>query len=290
MQQPRITIVTPSFNQAKYLPETIESVLNQGYPDLEYIIIDGGSTDGSVDIIKKYASHLSYWVSEKDAGQSAAINKGFARSTGDLLTWLSSDDILLPHALKHVAAAYSDDPHSRWFAGNCFFMDSQGRVSSTARAAGWCSILPRLGVSPLHGPSSFFRRDLLERVGGLDESFHYLLDSELWWRFYTAGEKFVQINEYLWAFRLHEEAKMSGHDFASSPYSLPSHPAWTQKRKERELLEARYGLAAARWKRWLGLAISRALKLLTLRYFHSRLEYFRWRGRHWKEWYQIPHH
>jgi glycosyltransferase involved in cell wall biosynthesis len=286
MQLPRISIVTPSFNQAKYLPETIESILDQDYPNLEYIIIDGGSTDGSVDIIKKYERHLAYWVSEKDSGQSQAINKGFAGCSGHLLTWLNSDDLLLPGALKHVAEAYSKNPCSRWFAGNCFFVDPEGRIISTTRGEGWCSILPKLGVLGAYGPSTFFTPDLLKTAGGLDESFHYLLDTELWWRFYSVGGRFVRINHYIWAFRLHELGKMSGHVFPSSSLASPFHPSWAQKRKENELLEDRYGLNEKRQKRLLGLTVSRALKVLTLRYFHSSLEQMKWRGKHWRACYK----
>src|SRR5688500_5767577 len=105
--QPLVTIVTPSFNQAPYLEATIQSVLSQNYPNLEYIIVDGGSTDGSVEIIKRYSGRLAYWVSEPDGGQAEAINKGVARSTGSLVGWLNSDDLLLPGALRRLAEAHT---------------------------------------------------------------------------------------------------------------------------------------------------------------------------------------
>jgi glycosyltransferase involved in cell wall biosynthesis len=285
MKYPRISIITPSYNQAKYLPETIESVLDQGYPNLEYIIIDGGSTDGSLDVIRKCESHLTYWVSERDSGQSQAINKGFSRCSGDLLTWLNSDDILLPGALKHVAEAYSENPCSKWFAGNCFFIDPEGRVISATRGEGWYSVLPKLGVLGAYGPSTFFSPALLQAAGNLDESFHYLLDTELWWRFYSVGGRFVRINHYLWAFRLHEGAKTSGHSFAASSLAQSLHPSWAGKREEEERMEIRHGLNSKGRKHFLGLTLSRALKILTLRYFHSRLEQIRWRGKHWRAWY-----
>jgi len=125
---PKISVVTPSYNQAEFLERTILSVLNQNYPNLEYIIIDGGSTDGSVEIIKKYEKYLAYWVSEKDRGQAHALNKGFEKSTGDLIGWQNSDDIYLPGAFFKVAEAYKKKPNYDVYFGSVYFVDRDDKI------------------------------------------------------------------------------------------------------------------------------------------------------------------
>ncbi len=135
MTLPIITIITPSYNQAAYLEATIRSVLEQDYPALRYIVMDGGSSDGSVDIIKRYADQLTYWVSEKDRGQSDAINKGFlytasgerTSTQNEIMTWLNSDDVLLPGALKHVGEIFAKYPQIQWLAGQPANMDADGK-------------------------------------------------------------------------------------------------------------------------------------------------------------------
>jgi len=139
---PRITIVTPSFDQAKYLPETIESVLKQDYPNLEYIIIDGGSTDGSVDVIKRYERHLSYWVSEKDSGQSEAINKGFKKATGEFFNWINSDDVLFPGALHRIAEAFAKNPDADLIVGDHARSHADGRIIKVSAAASRMALSP----------------------------------------------------------------------------------------------------------------------------------------------------
>jgi glycosyltransferase involved in cell wall biosynthesis len=168
---PRITIVTPSFNQADYLEATIKSVLDQNYPSLEYIVVDGGSTDGSVDIIKRYESHLAYWVSEPDNGQTDAINKGFARATGDLLGWLNSDDLYEPGALYRIAAHFQVHPACRLVYGQGDYCDERGwRTTPCAYVQPYDPRLLR-SVDYILQPASFWQRELWQEVGPL--SLHY---------------------------------------------------------------------------------------------------------------------
>lgn len=180
---PRISIITPSFNQASYLEETIRSVLLQGYPNLEYIIIDGGSDDGSVEIIRKYSSWISFWSSKTDKGQSDAINQGFKIAGGELISWLCSDDLLRSGALWKVANAFTDDPVLDVLAGACRLQyDCEGGRMVDAAVAGkdWERHPYSDGIWQ---PSCFFRRTAVERTFLVDENMHYCMDRELWCHF-----------------------------------------------------------------------------------------------------------
>jgi glycosyltransferase involved in cell wall biosynthesis len=178
---PKISIVTPSYNQGQFIEETIRSVLLQGYPNLEYIIIDGGSTDGSVEIIKKYEPWLTYWVSEKDRGQSHAINKGFARATGEIMAWLNSDDIYAPEALNKVAKALYGKKRTL-LVGASISTNNPDRLEGKldCRHPSWSELLYDVKTFPQ--PSVFWTRDLWEQTGGLDEDLDLVMDYDLWLR------------------------------------------------------------------------------------------------------------
>lgn len=178
---PKISIVTPSYNQGQFIEKTIRSVLLQGYPNLEYIIIDGGSTDNSIEIVKKYEGWLAYWSSELDHGQSHAINKGFQRASGEIYSWLNSDDYFLKHALRNVAMAYHESPRAGGWFGTCWQVDTYDNilvVSSPYRLdadglAGW-------GENAVTQPACFFSEEAWRRCGPLDEDLHYGMDFDLW--------------------------------------------------------------------------------------------------------------
>ncbi len=182
---PRISIVTPSYNQGAFLEAAIQSVLSQNYPNLEYIVIDGGSTDGSVEILKKYAEQFAYWTSEHDAGQADALNRGFARATGKIFGWLNADDVLLPNALQTVAAYFMEHPDCEFLTGDSAFIDADGsRELFNARAASYSfdDLLHYYADKYLPQPSVFFSRSAFERVGGLDVSLRYMMDLDLFLR------------------------------------------------------------------------------------------------------------
>jgi glycosyltransferase involved in cell wall biosynthesis len=174
---PRISIVTPSYNQGSLLEETIQSVLNQNYPDLEYIVIDGGSTDKSTDVLRRYSRHLSYWESEKDRGQSHAINKGFKRTTGEIIAYLNSDDRYCPNTLHRIAAYFSGHPQCMWLCGNVLFTDAAGKVFARKRPI-YTQFVLKHGTASLYQPSVFLRREVLREIGYLCEDFHAIMDRE----------------------------------------------------------------------------------------------------------------
>ncbi len=172
---PRISIVTPSYNQGQFIEETIRSVLLQSYPALEYIIIDGGSTDNTVEIIEKYSGWLTYWISEPDRGQSHAINKGFAHATGDIFGWLNSDDFLLPGALGHVARCFSGGSDA--VSGNCVYVDEASqRLKHSIPAEPTVSGFLQCYSSIVAQPSTFWSRRIWEQCGPLSEALHYCMD------------------------------------------------------------------------------------------------------------------
>lgn len=210
MSLPKISIVTPSYNQGQYIEQTILSVLEQKYPNLEYIIIDGGSTDNTVDIIKKYEEHLAYWVSEPDEGQSHAINKGLAKCTGDVFNWLNSDDYYTPNALHTVGKYFQDNAGLLVLAGNENRFNTQ---NNTSRIVEGTLVEKTLEDTIYKGwigqPTTFFSMKAIEQLGEVNTNLHYLMDAEWWMKFLLLfGQTQVKkTEEVLVNFREHEEAK-----------------------------------------------------------------------------------
>jgi glycosyltransferase involved in cell wall biosynthesis len=209
---PKISIVTPSYNQGQFIEQTIDSVLSQGYKNLEYIIIDGGSTDNSVEIIRKYEKHLHFWVSEPDRGQSHAINKGLKHCTGTVFNWLNSDDYYNPETLKIVAAHFAN-PTCEVFAGrsSIFGLNLKPTLSSgTTVFEG--NLAKTIGRARIDQPETFFRLAQIIELGGLNENLHYLMDRDLWIRYLLKFklDHIKQSKDILVNFRLHEASKTIG--------------------------------------------------------------------------------
>jgi len=208
---PTISIVTPSFNQAEYLEECIESVLGQGYPRLEYVIMDGGSTDGSEDIIKKYAKFLTYWQSQPDGGQYRAVNEGFRHTTGEIMAWLNSDDKYHPLAFAKVASVMSENPEVRWLTGRKSFWDAAGNLHKVERGLGVFSrhkfILGDFDKPYIQQESTFWRRALWEQAGGfMDAEGSLAGDLELWLRFFRHAPVHT-VDTLLGGYRFHGDQR-----------------------------------------------------------------------------------
>lgn len=207
MSAPLVSIVTPSFNQAAFLEETIRSVLAQDYPNLEYVVIDGGSTDGSVDIIRKYADRLAYWVSEPDGGQAEAINKGLARCTGQVFNWLNSDDVLAPGAVQAVARVWQETREPRIVYGLAKYVDQDGHDLGYCPAQ--CPALTpervlQVGKYLLIQPAAFVPLAQVRTIGGLNVQLHYALDFDLYTRLHLP---LVHVPSVFAFYRLHKDSK-----------------------------------------------------------------------------------
>lgn len=208
---PKISIVTPSFNQGRFLEQTILSVINQNYPNLEYIIIDGGSSDESVRIIKKYEKHISYWCSEPDDGHYAAVNKGFKKANGEIFSWLNSDDLYCPWALKTVGSVFRHLPEVHWLTTlTRLHWDDQGYCIEAANFPGFSKNaflnginLPWDGTWPIQQESTFWRRSLWDKVGGINLEFQLAGDFDLWTQFFKTTDLYG-LSSPLGGFRVHE--------------------------------------------------------------------------------------
>jgi len=200
-----VSIITPSFNQAAYLEQTILSVLEQDYSHIEYIVVDGASTDNSVEIIKKYESKLAYWVSEKDNGQADAINKGFARATGEIIAWLNSDDYYLAGTISAAVKIFEEHPEVLLVYGNMLAVDEHGKTFNTLNYK-QLTLEDLLCFQIIGQPAVFMRRSALQITSGLNPAFHFLLDHHLWIRLAQQG-KILHVPQTWAAARYHAEAK-----------------------------------------------------------------------------------
>lgn len=222
MPTPLVSIVTPSFNQARFLEATIRSVLEQDYPRLEYIIVDGGSTDGSLEIIAKYAGRLAWWISEPDKGQTEAINKGFAHARGEIFAWLNSDDIYRPGTVRAAAGYLREHAEVGLVYGDANYMDEAGRVIGKFPAAQTDYRRLRQGYVHIPQQAAFFRADLWRAVGPLDPSFYFAMDYDLWLRIAARAE--IRYVPQTWAnFRLHASGKTIAADDRCWPEMLRVH-------------------------------------------------------------------
>jgi glycosyltransferase involved in cell wall biosynthesis len=207
---PKITVITPSYNQCEYIEATILSVLHQNYPNIEYIVLDGGSTDGSIDIIKKYESRIRYWHSKSDNGQADALATGFDMATGEIYCWLNSDDIFLPNVLTYIGMQFVRSTKVDVVYGNRLLINSGGEITGSHA---WPYVLTRhhwyLG-QPLAQECCFWRREIYEKVGGVDREKFFIMDYDLFYRMWLVG-KFAKTKRFLGCLRIHDKSKGAEH-------------------------------------------------------------------------------
>ncbi len=219
---PLVSIVTPSFNQARFVEAAMDSVLSQSYPSIEYIVVDGGSGDGTVDIIRRYGSRLAWWISESDRGQTDAINKGMAHANGAILAWLNSDDVYLPGAVAAAVDCFKEYPEAGLIYGDADYINEAGRPIGKFPAAQTDYRRLRQGYVHIPQQAAFFRGDLWRTVGPLDPSYYFAMDYDLWVRIAQRAQlKYVQ---QTWAnFRLHSGGKTIAADDRCWPEMLRVH-------------------------------------------------------------------
>lgn len=271
----KISVITPSYNQSVFLERTIQSVISQNYPHFEYIIFDGKSSDSSVEIIKKYEKHLTYWVSEPDRGQSDAINKGFQKAKGDLYCWLNSDDVLMPGTLKKVSDIFKTYPDVKIITGNVVYIDENDFIVKCVSVPKQRWFFYKHSVGFFTAPAIFFKRELYEKVGGLDINLHYSMDIDLWHKFRLAGAKVYHINEYLGGFRVHISSKTGARMLGIK--KIFEHPETT-------LIRSRYIPNVSKNTIRLFRLIYKIWQIVNLNYIRGWFDLRKWK---WKKWQEI---
>ncbi|MEO0230925.1 MAG: glycosyltransferase family 2 protein [candidate division WOR-3 bacterium] len=271
---PKITVVTPSYNQGKFLERTILSVINQNYPNLEYIIIDGGSTDNSIEIIRKYEKYLSYWKSEKDNGQADAIRKGFAMATGELIGWLNSDDMFFPGALVEIGKAYQKNPDASIYTGGIAIGALHDGPIKKCAFPPKTLFFRKYGIIPVGQQSTFFNRKYYEKIGGININFYHRMDADLIFRLVNYHPKIVRVYKMIGFIRFHGEAKSAT---AKELYI----------KEQNEFINS-LGLSPFRYK--LIVHLNRIIRLLTGDYFYSWFATLKYKGKRmesiWDEYYE----
>ncbi|MEL7626101.1 MAG: glycosyltransferase family 2 protein [Anaerolineaceae bacterium] len=220
-EQPLVSIITPSYNQGAFLEQTLLSVLEQDYPKIEYWVIDGGSSDNSLEIIQQYAPRLAGWVSERDRGQADGVNKGFAKATGEIIGWLNSDDLYHPGAISGAVEAFRQNPDASFVFSDVESIDEHGNAFNLMRYGNW-KLADLMSFKIIGQPGVFMRREVLEQAGYLDLSYNYLLDVHLWLRMAAIAEPQYIPGKVWAAARMHSDAKNIAHaeEFGAEAFRL----------------------------------------------------------------------
>ena len=265
---PTFSVVIVNYNYGRYLEQAIRSILEQSYKSFELIVIDGGSKDNSLEVIEKYSKQISWWISEKDKGQSDALNKGFSKAIGDYFLWVNADDLLLPGALAAAAHELELHPDCKWLTADTVLFDSKGKIYRCLYGGHWNTWLMKKTyiTNIINAPSSIFHHTLFEKVGGFDPDLHYVMDFDLWIKFVDSGARFQKLRYFIWCFRIHDGSKTN-----NEIGCLPN---------ENTIQEAAKVISRANRKRmWAELFLLRIFKILTGTHFHTLYDTWRWRGK-----------
>jgi glycosyltransferase involved in cell wall biosynthesis len=271
MSRPLLSVVIPSFNSEKYIGDCLESLKKEASDRVELILMDGGSSDRTMELVEAYRDMFEIVISAADKGQSDAFNKGFALARGEYFTWLNSDDVFCPGALDRVLdeIALTKQP---WYAANVVYIDKDSKVTRCCRSGAFEGFALNFGVLNVFGPSTIFHRDLYAELGGFREDFHFCMDTEYWWRIAGHGIRYQRLPVYLWALRLHEDAKTA----ASVKGGEDARPPGMRLDNERN--REMYFPQVSRFKRRLGVLLVRCYRILNLSYLKSILSTYRYRG------------
>jgi len=242
---PKLSIVTPSFNQGHFIEETLRSVRSQRYPVLEHIVIDGASTDGTVEILKRYSSTPGWeylrWISEPDHGQTDAINKGFQRATGNIIGWLNSDDLYEPDSFARIAKAFEENPMVDFIYGDYLIIDETGKTLISKKEIDFDWEILLCGLNYIAQPNVFFRSQVFKELGYLNDSLQFVMDYEFWLRAATHGFRFQHIPIALAACRWHLDAKTVSRDRRIAEELLSVRDQyWNKRRFHNSLVQASY--------------------------------------------------
>lgn len=264
-----LTVVIPTYNSEVYLRACLDSVRRERHPAVEFILIDGGSTDGTMTVVDQNRELFTHVLSEKDSGQSEAFNKGFRLATGRYLTWLNSDDVLCEGSIGRTVQLLNASQRD-WLTANSIYLDEQGCISKCCRSGGFESFAVKHGLLNVFGPSTFFTKQLYEELGQIDESFHFCMDSEYWWRIVESGRKYDRLNLYFWGLRLHKAAKTAS--------VLISNETPLAMIEERSRIRARYFPEVTHRGTRCAVFWARIMRVLNLSYPKSYFDTRRCRG------------
>lgn len=269
---PLISIVMVVYNGAEFIEEALKSVFNQSYENIEFIVIDGASKDNTVEILHKYDALIDYWVSEPDTGQSDAFNKGFSVCSGDLVTWLNSDELLVPNCIEKVAKKIENDKSIQWLSGDIIMTDRDKNIIRCRSGEGATQLLSKFGFLNVYGPSSFFTLDVFNKVGKMNVDLHYTMDTDLWWRFTEQGIKLHRLESYVYIYRLHENSK-------TARYIVRNEEQNPEQSQENIDLCNKYMMCNNRLKKTFGKIVLMIIRLFSFNYINSLLDSIQYKGK-----------
>jgi len=270
MSEQILSIIIPSYNSEVYLEECLKSVEREACEGVEFILVDGASSDQTMKIVGQYSHLFTHIISEPDNGQSDAFNKGFTLASGRFLTWLNSDDVLFPGALAATLPALRKSKKD-WLVANNVYLDEAGRVTRCCRSGGFEHFAVQRGLLNVFGPSTFFAKKLFEELGGIDESYHFAMDTEYWWRIVASGRDYERINTYFWGLRLHSAAK------TANVLLTGEHPPGMLE--EGQKIALRYFPEVTTEHRRSAVRLARIWRIINTSYIYSLIDTFRFRGK-----------